>query len=103
MDAGTVTAIISGSVVTVVGVVYTLIRLLRPAVPTNGNGQASISKAIDLLSEAIKEQTCIMRGIHEKLIGMGYEQCKIADATSRVEQSQIALHRRFDAVTGPRE
>jgi hypothetical protein len=105
MDAGTVTATVGAVVVAVVGIVYTLVRLLgQRQIPSgnNGNGQLSITKAIEALGEHIKEQTAIMRCINERQIGQGYEQAKMTDAVVRLEQSQVAMHRRFDqAIKGP--
>ena len=89
MDAGTTAAIIGGALITVVSTVYVLVRLFK-APPRPFNGET-------------KEILAVLREIRDRMVSQSYEQSKVYDCAVRVEQSQIALHRRFDALVGPRE
>jgi uncharacterized membrane protein len=96
-----IAAIVGACVVAVVGIVVTLQRIFVQKTTTVCPINAGDS--LDNVADAIHEQTRMLGEIRDKLVGMGYEQQQAVTAVGRVETSVVALHRRFDSITGPRE
>jgi len=69
---------------------------------SKGNAGALRSADFQLLVDATKEQTGILREIKEGMIIQAAEQRQQSQALTRIESSQSALHRRLDGITGPR-
>ena len=86
--AQTIATIVACAVVAVVGIVATLVKVLKPARPFNGE---------------TKEILLVLREIRDRLVASAYEQARTYDCLARVEQSQQALHTRYDKVVGVRE
>ena len=83
-----IATIVACSVVAVVGIIVTLTKVLKPTHVFNGE---------------TREILTVLRDIRDRLVAQGFEASKIYDCASRVEQSQSALHRRMDQLTGARE
>jgi hypothetical protein len=79
----TIATVVAASVVAVVGVIVALQRIFGAQKrPFNGE---------------TKEIVSLLREVRDHLVGMGYEQRAICAGLTRVEQSQVALHRRLDS------
>jgi hypothetical protein len=82
-DIGSLVGGIGGGVVVILGVVVGLKRLFGQPRPFNGE---------------TKEILSVLREIRDRLVASGYEQRALHDCSVRIEQSQQALHKRFDDV-----
>jgi hypothetical protein len=83
-DIGSLVGGIGGGVVVILGVVVGLKRLFgAPSKSFNGE---------------TKEILSVLREIRDRLVASGYEQRALHDCSVRIEQSQQALHKRFDDV-----
>jgi hypothetical protein len=80
----TIATVVAASVVAVVGVIVALQRIFGAQKrPFNGE---------------TKEILTVLREIRDRLVASGYEQRALHDCSVRIEQSQQALHKRFDDV-----
>ena len=82
-DIGSLVGGIGGGCVVILGVVVGLKRLFGQ--PRTFNGET-------------KEILAVLREIRDRLVASGYEQRALHDCSVRIEQSQQALHKRFDDV-----
>jgi hypothetical protein len=102
VDPGTA-GIIGGGVSAGVALGLIAVKLIEVFWSKKKHGADDAKPAIDdRLLDAVKEMTAILRKIEERLIGSSYEIGQQSDTLARLEASQVALHRRFDAITGVR-
>ena len=107
MDASTVTIAVS-----ILGAALVAAKLIDRVWPARV-ARASDPQLLDAvreqtvimrqLTEAVKEQNAQCRRCDERVVGVAFAVTRNSDALGRVEESQKALHRRYDDVTGPRE
>ena len=93
-----ISTIVAAVIVAGVGIVYTLIRILKPASgksPTNGDTK--------LIVEVLKEQSSVLREIRDGLVAMRSDQRMASLELAHLQKSVDALHARIDRVAGARQ
>jgi len=96
-------AIVGGATVTIVGISYTLIKLLWRNGHSGPICPIDAGDGIDRLIAAIDRTTAVLSDVRDKLIAQHYDHQSQTGSLTRLESSAAALHRRLDGVVPTRE